>query len=288
MFYISSLKYSIKTWVSFLRKITEAKKPVRKAAQVLDSDAVYSKVDEIIGLSVRSKVTVITPTTGNKYLKQAIESVQNQDFEDLRHLVVIDGQAFLEQTDEVLRNNTNHKIDVLVLPYNTGKNGMNGHRIYAALPFLVNSEYVFFLDQDNWYESNHISAMIHKMEEDDLDWVYAMRNIYTENGAFVTQDNCESIGDYPCFSELPPLIDTNCYGFRRSTLVKVAHYWYHPLRADRYFFYHLRTASPKFKSTGLYTVNYRLTEGRPPTPDYFLRGNQFMLDKCNYKLPWVR
>jgi hypothetical protein len=72
---------------------------------VLDLEAVHSKVNEIIHLSTSSKVTVTTPTTGNKYLKQAIESVQNQDFEDLRHWIVVDGQMIgLEQINEMLKN----------------------------------------------------------------------------------------------------------------------------------------------------------------------------------------
>lgn len=76
---------------------------MRNYSQVVDT--VHGKVDEIIGLSVSSKVTVITPTTGNKSLKQAVESIQNQDFEDLRHLIVIDGQMIgLEQINEVLKN----------------------------------------------------------------------------------------------------------------------------------------------------------------------------------------
>jgi len=158
--------------------------------------------------------------------------------------------------------------------------------IYAALSFLVNSDYVFFLDQDNWYEPNHVSSMVELMEKQNLDWVFAMRNIYTENGEFVTQDNCESIGDHTRFSKLPPLIDTNCYGFRRSTLVKSAHHWYHPLKADRYFFHHLKKEAPRFKSTGQYTVNYRLTENRAPFPAFFEVGNRFMEKKYGGILPW--
>ena len=37
-------------------------------------------------------VTVVTPTTGAPYLRQAIESVKNQTYDNIQHLVFIDGQ----------------------------------------------------------------------------------------------------------------------------------------------------------------------------------------------------
>lgn len=280
------LKYSLKTWMSFLSRSTGHKKPKQNYSQVLDSAVVYSKVNEIIHLSNNTKAIVITPTTGRAYLQKAIESVQKQDYPSIRHLIAVDGAEFWEAAVATVQRFDTKNIDTLLLPHNTGKNGMNGHRIYAALSFLVNATYVFFLDEDNWYEPNHISSMIEAMEKEDLEWVFAMRKIHTENGAFVVNDECESIGDYPCYSKLPHLIDTNCYGFRRSALAKSAHHWYHPLRADRYFFHHLKQASPKFKSTGLFTVNYRLTEGRVPSPEFFIHGNKWMENKYGGRLPW--
>lgn len=249
---------------------------------------VLSNVDAIIRAKENmTRAIVITPTTGPPLLVEAVRSVMDQDYMDLKHLIVIDGIKHLDKTVQILEYLKSDKFQILTLHENTGQNGMNGHRIYAAVPFLINAEYIFFLDQDNWLDSNHVSSMINTMEKENLDWSYSMRKVFQENGEFVTNDNCESLGDYQCYSRLPNLVDTNCYGFKRSTLVKSAHYWYHPLRADRYFFHHLKEASPKYKSTGLYSVNYRLTDNRPPSPEFFLAGNQFMEDKYRGKFPWV-
>ncbi|CAG4989484.1 hypothetical protein DYBT9275_00300 [Dyadobacter sp. CECT 9275] len=258
--------------------------------QQLASNKVYSEVASIINRqgALYPMITVITPSTGSEVLLKAIDSVLHQDFHDIVHLIVADGEDCKENILRMVNDFDQDRCKVMVLPFNTGRNGMNGHRIYAALPFLVNSEYIFFLDQDNWLDANHISSMICMMEKDKLDWVFSMRKIFTEDGVFVTNDNCESLGDYGCYSQLPNLVDTNCYGFRRDTLVRSAHYWYHPLRADRYFFHHLRRESPNYKCTGLYTVNYRLTENRSPYPEFFLAGNRFMMDKYRKKLPWVK
>lgn len=283
------MKFSFKTFLTNLNWSGSTQElPEQRTSEVLSKDEVLGKVDAIIHANRNaSRVAVITPTIGSSALFKAMESVQNQDHSDLTHFIVVDGVEFAEKTDFMANQFESKKIQTLVLPENTGQNGMNGHRIYAALPFLLNAEYIFFLDQDNWFDANHISSMVSLMEHDNLDWVYSMRKICKESGDFVTNDNCESLGEYPCYSRLPNLVDTNCYGFRRNTLVKSAHYWYHPLQADRYFFHHLKQTSPNFKSTGLYTVNYRLTEHRPPSAEFFLSGNRHMFIKYNGKLPWL-
>jgi glycosyltransferase involved in cell wall biosynthesis len=285
---VIDFKYRFKTWVNWIPFARQ--RPEQSASledDIPDRSRVLETVGNIIDKSKSNKVIVITPSTGSQLLTWAIKSICDQDYLDLKHLIVVDGCEFLERTVQISNQFASEKLEVLMLPENTGRNGMNGHRIYAAVPFLMNAEYIFFLDQDNWFEPNHVSSMIKLMESENLDWTFAMRKVYKENGEFITNDNCESLGDYQCYSRLPNLVDTNCYGFKRSTLVKSAHYWYHPLRADRYFFHHLKEASPKFKSTGLYSVNYRLTENRPPSPGFFLAGNQYMLDKYQGKLPWI-
>lgn len=233
------------------------------------------------------KLTVITPTIGTQNLCYAIECVQRQSYGNLLQYIIVDGKEYESRVIDIVKNFNAEKFRIITIPFNTGKNGINGHRVYASIPLLLNSEYIMFLDEDNWWDADHAASLIELIEGNNLDWAYSMRKIFTHGGEFVTNDNCENIGPYPSFSQRPNLVDTNCYAFKRSTIVQTAHYWYHPLQADRYFYKHLAELFPNYKSTGRYTVNYRLNESRPPTPDYFLRGNQFMMDKYNYKLPWV-
>ncbi|WP_165939986.1 glycosyltransferase family 2 protein [Dyadobacter psychrotolerans] len=254
----------------------------------LDRNKALSKVENIISHHQNtSKVTIITPTTGSQFLGKAIESVINQSYVDVLHLIIVDGEQSLENTEKVMKEFNSTKLKLMVIPHNTGKGGMNGHRIYAAIPYLVNSDFIFLLDEDNWYEPNHVSSLVDIMEKEGLDWIYSMRNIYTHDENFVAMDNCESLGNFRPYSNQNNLVDTNCYGFRRSRLVKSAYLWYHPLKADRYFFHHIKKYSPKFKSSRKYTVNYRLKEARPLFPEFFLKGNEFMLEKYRGKLPWL-
>lgn len=284
------IKYEIMTRLQYLQSMVRTAFKSNKITNKVDLDRnnVLNKVEKIISLRQNTPtVTIITPTTGSLFLRKAIESVLSQSYGDVLHLIIVDGEQNLSNAEKITSQFESQKLKLIVLPHNTGEGGMNGHRIYAAIPYLVNSDYVFLLDEDNWYESNHVSSLVELMDREGLDWTYSMRNICTYDGNFVTMDNCESIGNYRPYSKQNNLVDTNCYGFRRSTLVKSAHLWYHPLKADRYFFHHIKKYSPKFKSSREYTVNYRLKETRPLFPEFFLQGNQFMLKKYNGNLPWL-
>ena len=99
-------------------------------------------------------VAVITPTVGTKHLDKNLWSVSNQSYDKIKHYVVIDGPNFKDDTERIL-DSYNNKF-VLQLPENTGANNYNGHRIYGSVPFLVDADYVIFLDEDNWIEPNHV------------------------------------------------------------------------------------------------------------------------------------
>jgi glycosyltransferase involved in cell wall biosynthesis len=77
------------------------------------------------------KVTVITPTTGSDYLKQNANSVAKQTYENVEHLIVIDGTEFADKAYRQLDLETSPTF--LTLPYNTGHSQYNGHRIYGSV-----------------------------------------------------------------------------------------------------------------------------------------------------------
>jgi glycosyltransferase involved in cell wall biosynthesis len=237
-------------------------------------------------------VVVITPTIGSLHLKAAMESVQTQTYRNILHLIVVDGERYKEASDQVVHTFDKQKSRLIVLPFNTG-NGIeglkfNGHRIYAACAYLVNARYVFFLDEDNWYDPDHISSLIGLMEGEGLDWAYSLRKISSEKGGFVTNDDCESLGRWRPYSGFAHLVDTSCYAFRREVLTAVSHVWYHPLGADRAFYKQISSVYGNYKTSSRYTLNYRLHDDRPPYPEFFLTGNEHMRQKYGNVLPWQK
>jgi glycosyltransferase involved in cell wall biosynthesis len=233
------------------------------------------------------KVAVVTPTIGSEHLNQCIESVQNQTYGNLTHYLFLDGQEHYEKIHPAIYKNAGKKtIKTIQLEENVGK-GWYGHRVYAACSFLVNADVICYLDEDNWYDPNHVQSLVEKMESGNYDWVYSFRKIYDKDGEFICEDNCESLGKWAVYVN-PSIyhIDTSSFGVRRSVAIAVGHSWYGQWGADRQFFSTLKHHFPKFDGTREYTCNYRL-DGNPNsvTKDFFIQGNQITLEKYG-EYPW--
>lgn len=175
------------------------------------------------------KTTVITPTIGTQRLRDAIVSVQEQSVR-CNHLVVVDGAQY-ESNVRAIFHDTKFYGDVIVLPENTGGrwNGYrwNGHRIYAGIPAIVNTEFISFLDEDNWYKPRFVETM----EAADKPIVTCRRNIYSHDDLYIGVDNFESIGKtgFGYF-----LHDTNTLFFDTMTYnANIAQSFYYPLGADK-------------------------------------------------------
>jgi len=200
------------------------------------------------------KVVVITPTTGKKTLQRAIESVKDQIVDPsvkISHWIINDGKTDFSCGGDVVIN----------LPENTGRaDGIlwNGQRIYAGIPFMVNADYVFFLDEDNWFYEKHINDMVSLCESQNLDWCYSFRKIYNQQGEYVCLDRCESLGKLGnAIGTDIQFVDTSCYCIRGSILphVSPSFYW-GGWGEDRAFYQALSMRYPNFECTMMYSVNY--------------------------------
>ena len=229
------------------------------------------------------RVMVITPTTGKDTVVKAVESVRDQTI-PTEHLIVCDGDPAYQKAWDLDIAWKADFIKLLTLPENVGANNWYGHRVYAAMPLMVNADYILFLDEDNWYEPNHVETMINKIKSKDLMWSYSLRRICDERGQYVFDDDCESLGRWPAFYDhLVNFVDTNCYCFRREFLVTVAHHFYGQWGADRQFYSAASKLLPAFGCTGEATVNYRAPER---LHSMFRDGNAAMKKAYGDPLPW--
>lgn len=236
------------------------------------------------------KAIVITPTTGDLKLAKAINSVKNQTYKNLKHLVVVDGEKFRGQYENNFKNEEHENLNTVFLSDNTGGGGWYGHRIYAGFGHLVNEDVVLFLDQDNWYEPDHVESLVNLIYEKNLGFTYSLRNIYDKNGEFMCQDNCENLGKWPVWNSTHYLIDTSAYAFRREFLIRVSSIWHQGYAADRIFLNSVLKYFENniFETSGKYTLNYQL-DGNPTSasPDFFTIGNQKMKEKYEGNYPWL-
>lgn len=180
-------------------------------------------------------LVVVTPTTGDvPMLRRCLQSVQRQGVVCLRHLVVCDGPEATERS-RPLREEFADKVPVhwLDLPYTTGTDRWNGHRIYASAPFLAASaftggpaDFLAYLDEDNWYGPCHLSDLLDKVLDEGLDAAFSLRMIHDKQGALVCPDSCESLGDLaPASVGRYFLGDTSAWLLRREAAVDTVGCW---------------------------------------------------------------
>lgn len=240
-------------------------------------------------LIIERSVTVITPSTLSPKLIDAIDSVQNQTYSNINHLVVVDGEEYSKNMPRLGMKN----LKFLTIPYNTGAKGFNGQRIYASIPHLVNSDYVFFLDEDNWYEPDHVATLVETIEKSNLDWAHSLRKIYTPDKQFIADDNCESLGRWPIwFTHDNPqhLVDTSAFAFKREFIQATCHRWHSGAWGeDRRYFYSIMSQS-KWDTNGKHTLCYRVdnVEQKFGQFTFFTEGNKKQLEHYNGELPWVK
>ena len=145
----------------------------------------------------------------------------------------------------------------------------------------------FYLDQDNWYENNHVESCVRTIEDLGLDWCYSLRSIYDKDEKFLVNDDCESLGKWPVFSGDYNHIDTNCYCIKTEIATKVCQVWHGGWGQDRAFLNILHNAFKKFDTTGLYTLNYRMGGGTNAVKSDFFVGHNTQVEKhYNGELPW--
>lgn len=222
-------------------------------------------------------VAVITSTIGRSHLERAILSVQKQTY-PCKHYVFVDGEQFAKDTKQIL-DKYPHVI-ATYLPMNTGANGWTNSSINAIAPFLVKEDVICYLDDDNWYEANHVENSLKVLNETGADYVFALRNLYDAQEEFVCQDLLESIGNYEnnlpnpyqfkvtindktyaCQTEVHKKdghIDTNCYLIKRDLALRVSHFWYSGQNNDTNFYTILKKVKAVGKCSKDFTVNYMM------------------------------
>ena len=244
------------------------------------------------------KVSVITATTGNARLADCIESVRNQTYKNIEHVVVVDGRSRWESVSEILDalefpNGSNEH--VIVLPHPTGLNRFNGHRIYGGFSFLASGDYIAWVDDDNEFTPNHIESLVRITEEKKLDWAYSLRQIVDSEGKFICNDDCENLGKYKSVIN-DHFVDVSCFFVRRELAVNIAPVWYRQARPPQGVMEVDRALTAvlmheqnklKFDTNNDYTVKYRVgSTGISVQADFFINGNAEMLKRYAGKLPW--
>ena len=230
------------------------------------------------------KVAVITGSTGTASLAKTIDSVRAQITDPgvvVSHWVVTDGEEYAGDTRQII-SKSGANVTNLVLPRNTGGSGYLCHRINGSVPWLVDADYVCFLDQDNSFEPDHVQGLIDAIG-DSRQWAHSLRTIVDDEGS--TPDNCESIGGlcHTCLGFDDRLVDTNCFMMTTGTAIEVSSKWYvrarepGQLEGDRAVTKYLLDAHPDHGVSRSHSVSYRASNRGDSVPrEFFVNGNRVL------------
>jgi glycosyltransferase involved in cell wall biosynthesis len=120
------------------------------------------------------KVSVIIPNYNNgRYLEQCIESVLNQDYENLEVIVVDDGST--DNTLELLQKYRN-QITIISSPH-AGASMARNSGILAS-----SGEILAFLDSDDYWRHDKIGLQMELMLRENLSLVYSGGNEISSDG----------------------------------------------------------------------------------------------------------
>lgn len=236
-------------------------------------------------------VTVITPTTASDQLNDVLKSIDRQTYQNIQHLVVVDGfDKYGVKATQIMEGAK--RSTAFALPYNTGYDQYNGHRIYGAMSYIAEGEFLCFLDQDNWYEDTHIESLVEVIRQGNQ-WAYSLRKIVSQEGNYICNDDCESLGKWDSVLG-DKFIDVNCFMIPKMAAVAFSPYWYrrarHPQEqpeVDRILSPFMMQNFKKFDTNGQYSVNYRVASRADSVQDsFFIRGNEAMKNKMNGEYPW--
>lgn len=238
------------------------------------------------------KVSVITAAIGRPELQQCVESVAKQSYNQVEHIVVADGPARAKQVEKLLKP-LSSRPHIVTLPFVTGHSNYFSHRIYGAMPFFTNADWVVYLDEDNWIEVDHVSRLVALAKACHLQWAYALRNIVSWQGKHICRDDCNSLGWWPSYDGGYHHVDSNCFFIKRSIAVAFSHIWHRPAydpkleSPDRALCMQLLKEHPQVFTTGEYSVNYRIGGHRSEADDraFYMLGNRIM-SHLYRRFPW--
>lgn len=233
------------------------------------------------------KIAVVTPTIGSDALTKCIASVQAQTYENLTHYIFHDGEEYFQRIAEHITSIPKKTIKAIQLQENVGK-GWYGHRVYAACSFLVNADAICYLDEDNWFDPNHVESLVEAIK--NREWAYSLRKIYSKDEKFICEDNCESLGKWPVYFDKNTYhIDTSSFIVRQQVAIRIGHAWYGQWGADRQFFHNLKMHFQNFECSGKHTLCYRL-DGNPNSvnEEFFVRGNEMQKLVYTGNYPWLK
>ena len=241
----------------------------------------------------KSSVAIVTPASGNPLIRDCIKSVDDQTY-PCQHYIFYDGIVSPERFNTYNKIHSGPNRHCAYWPSRINSDGVSeeylaARRIYAASPYLVNEDYICFLNEDDWYKPDHVESLVKLIETKKLDWAHSLRAIYSKEGEFLFDDNCESLGKHAIWNNPNAhLVESCSYMVPTPLMCKIAGCNnYRGFGPDRLQYAMLSVMHPNFEGTGKHTMCFRLGGNEGSVGKEFLAvGNASMQSRYPDGFPW--
>jgi glycosyltransferase involved in cell wall biosynthesis len=218
---------------------------------------------------------VVMPSILRSTIADSIESVFAQNLRGrIQLLIGVDTpKGDLSIVERVCRKIPPHyAVQVFYPGYSTSRRHGGIHPEWSGgatrtiISYLANSRYVAYLDDDNWYATDHLRSLHDALQ--GRDWAYSLRwFVHPASRRPICEDRWESVGPVPQGTAIDPAgwIDPNCLAIDKLACEAVLRWWCIPQRnsplamdSDRRVFNILRSefrGRATDRATVFYTIN---------------------------------
>ena len=242
-----------------------------------------------------SSVAVLTATAGRDVLARCVDSIRSQATSlPIRHYLMTDAGVMHSPDYMELRRRFPHcSVSYWDAPAGRGDEGqpLEGRRLYAAAAGLVDEDAVLMLNDDDWFEPDHVQSLVDLLDSGN-DWAFSLRKIYDKDGAYLFEDNCEALGCWPVWNapayEPSYLIEHSAFCLKREVFQALGGVFnYQGYGVDRVFTATLKEHRPNYACSLRHSLCYSLG-GNPGSvqAEFFVAGNQVMKDRYPKGFPW--
>ena len=235
-------------------------------------------------------VAVVTVTSGRSELIKCMESIDAQTCPVDMHYIVTDAICSFDDYQWMRKNYASDKRCFSYWDGRIGGLGLEGRRLFAAAPSLVNEDVLFMLPDDDWFKPTHVEDLMKIIEWEGCDWAYSLMSVYDKDANFLFDDVCECLGElHPSYNTGVGFAPTGSIAMKTNLYANLANsYNYRGFGPDRVFYDAAKQYYPNFKSSKKHTNCFRLGGNETSSNrEFFEQGNRLMLEKYNGKLPWV-
>lgn len=152
------------------------------------------------------KISIIIPTYNNeKYIKECIESIIYQSFEDIEIIVVNDGST--DYTLDILKvyADNDSRIIILNIP-----NAGYGHAMNIGIE-NASGKFIGIVESDDYIEKNMYEVLLYYAEKNDCDWVKADYNQFIDRDGERIFERFNICSDEQYYKVITPIKDKSVF-----------------------------------------------------------------------------